>query len=348
MKLTVKRLTLLQALDRIRWTASGQGPQELLKCFCFRDGLVTAYNGQAGTVTACDLGGMEFAVHADRFYRLIYSLFEDIELELIEGRLNVKSGPNKTWIGVLDVRTYPEIFPGNASQLSDSKNLVDALNKVYFTVGHNVLKPQLMGCFFHGGYVYTSDSYRVSRAALDTPVTQDCTIPALAMGHIIRLGSPKYCFAGDNLMGCFYENPKTTYISRSLENRFPWQTVDAMYASPPEQPVDLPDVLAAALNRIRIATPDSEPDIILECDGSALTVRTYGYLESVGGGRETMDFPCGSKFKVAVKPEYILAAMQKTKTVDLTGLLAEEARFLRFYGPGFDHSCGLLTLKEGE
>lgn len=349
MTVQVKRLDLLAALNKVRWTIGNTKAIPLNRCFCFRDGLVSSYDGMAGTVTACDVGGLEFTVPAETLFRIVQSMTSDLELSLrptaemtASAPLFIKSGANETWVATYDPKMFPDLVPDKHTQLNVSDNFVEALSDAAFTAGHNVTKPQLLGLTVQNGYVYSSDGPRITRVKLNSTLEQTIRLPVHAVKHICQLGLPDYVFTGEGLFGCRYSDSKTIYVTRVTDGDFPVSIVESMVLAAPVL-VELPEDIAKVVQRVAIMAPTMDPDLILESDGSKLSVRTR---TQDGGASEDIEWVSGLVFKTAVRPRYLLEALTKTRSVDMAAVIEGKRPVVHFVADGIYHLMTTMVVKE--
>lgn len=345
MKATIQRVELLKALDRVRWTLSTNRVNEALTCFCFHDGLVTTYDGTAATETVCNMGGLEFCALGEKFFRLIYSLFDTIELKLENGRLDIKSGGNKTWMSVLPTDSFPNVVPKSYEKYCVAPNFLEAISAVSFSVGTNVQKKELLGLCMEGNYVYTSDGLRISRAKLLSPAGEQVKLNYKAIEQLIRLGRADFYFFGEGLFGGFYPATNSLYFCTQLDTPpMPTKTINGLLDTlDPAYTLDLPKQLAQALQRSGIFAKDGDPEVILESSGGELKLSSQG---DIGAAAEALPWPGAPEFRVAVKPAFLQAALARTEKINLTDVVAGSKRMLRFISPNLDHMVALRVLSE--
>lgn len=346
MEITVQKRDLLASLDRVRSTIAKNTIVPILECFCFKEGLAYGYNGNAGAVTKCELAGMEFAINAELFYRVMYNLFDEVHLRMTEKRLHVASGTYKTQLGTMPTKGYPEIIPENLEECLDTPDLLEALQKVVFTANADQMRQPLLGISICGSYVYTSDGRRISRAKIAKPALSRVTVPGALAEYMGKFGLPDKLYKAGGLAVLQYKATKTVYVSNTFENLFPVAAVDQMLADTNAKVLaEFPENLAAAARRVQLLAQTDEDDLIVESTGAGLKVRT---TSAFGSAEEEVPWPVNQVFKFAIKPRYLADALQRTLKVNLAPVLDKDARKLHFYdGQGFDHLVGLMTLKEG-
>jgi DNA polymerase III sliding clamp (beta) subunit (PCNA family) len=290
---------------------------------------------------------MDFAVMGDMFYRLISSLFDTIELEMIDTqKLQIRSKSNKTTLNLYPTKGFPNLIHDDTSIYSKASNLTECLKRVAFNVGTDAQKPALMGVALAGNHAYSSDGKRISRATLKEKTEgASMNIPGSSVEHIVRLGQPDYLFRTANMLGAFYGSTKTVYVTGTLVNEFPVVAADSQFAERlGEHVADFPEELPWAIDRVRLMAPKEETDIVLSNTSQGLHLA--GKSEG-GGAEETLDWGFQKKFRFAVKPEWLKKAFEKTRRVDLTDVVSGQNRKLRFSDDdGFEHVLALMALKD--
>lgn len=346
MKIVVAKKDLVNALDRVRSTVSSSKMIDYLRCFCFRQGCVQTYNGQAGTTTPIALDGADFCIEADKFYRLVSSLFDTIELELKEkGHLIVKSGKNKTTIAISETKAFPHPYTSTLQPFSDATNFVEGLRRVALSIGTNATKPELLGVGVRGDFVFSADGKRISRFRINKPIFGEANLPADAVNHLVRLGQPDRIQTNGNQIFAIYDATNTTYVSTLLAKPFPFAVAEnAFTAARGDEDAELPGDFSYALDRVKLMAPEEDTDVILENSSIGLSVST---ASEVGSGYELLDWTFQKPFKVCVDPSWLKKAVEASKTVDLKSALSEDARVLRFFHEdGFEHLLCLKALRE--
>lgn len=333
-KISLRKSSFIEALDRVRATVSSSDTIALHKMFCFSGGQLRTYNGKAGTMTALEMGGMDFCVSADKFYRLINSLFETIDMSFnpANGNLNIKSGGNTTKVNTIDTKAFPHFIPEKLEPWTSGSDLVQQMNKVLFNVGRDAQKPQLQGVGVRGEYVYSSDLKRMSRAKINVAVVSPATIPADAVEHLYRLGTPTSISKTSGGILAFYEGTKTFYYSLTIGGNFPFDIADATFtAATGNQFYTFPPGLMAAIDRVVLMASSEETSIIVENAKVEDKFYLSIYTESQEGNATEhiiWEYPYPFKFKVS--PQFLKAAWESHNYVDLTDVAAGINRMLRF------------------
>lgn len=333
-KLTIAKRDLLAALDRVRSTVASSDTIALHKHFCFQGGSVRTYNGKAGTLTALEMGGMDFCIQADKFYRLMNSLFEHIDFSFnpANGNLNIKSGGNKSLLNTTDTKAFPHFIPSKLEPWTDCFDLVSQMNKVLFSVGKDAMKPQLLGVGIRGEYVYSSDLKRMSRARLSSAVASQCTIPADSVEHLVKLGQPTSISKAGGGILAYYEATKTFYYGPTTAGDFPFNIADSTFtAATGNQFYTFPPGLLAALDRVVLLASSEETSVIIQNAKVEDKFYLSIYTESQDGtADEHLEWLYPHEFKFKVAPQLLKQAWENYSYCDLTDVASGINRMLRF------------------
>lgn len=338
---------LVDALDRVRSTVSSSEMIQIYRCFCFRKGSLMTFNGQAGSMTEFDISGQDFAVPADKFYRLMSAMGQEIDLTLSpKGVLMIKSGKNSTKMNTLPAQGFPNIVPDSPVPYSDSRAFVTAMKRIAFSVCDNATKPQLLGIGARGEYLYSADGTRVSRFKIDRNLPGTMLIPADAVDHLVKLGQPDQFLRTPNQLLAYYGEHKTWYVTNLMVHEFPFNAVDEMFATMSGTEVtDFPETLPFALDRIQLLAPQENTDVIIECKGDGSIYVTSN--SEFGEGFESIEWLYPKSFKVAVNPAWLKKAFESSTKVDLTNIIHGDKRAFVFTdADGFQHVCALMALRE--
>lgn len=344
MKIVVRKREFLESLQRVKATVSASKMVQLLQCYCFKDNKVMTWNGQSGTVTDCPLEGVDFAILAERFHKLVNGLFDEIQFEFKKDELHIKSGSYKGKLGTVSTRGFPDILPPEQEMYCESPDLTSRLEHVAFSVGTDSTKPAFLGIAIRNSYVYAGDGKRLSRATLTTPAKGLVTIPGPAVEHIVKLGQPDHLFKSQGKVGAFYARGNTTYITSLLAAEFPCNAVDSQFSTLPkiEYLVTFPAELPYALQRVTVLAGE-EVEVVVENTQEGLVVSIQ--TAEVGEAKEVIPWDCKTPFKFCVDPNFLRQSFEKTEKVDITNIVEGDCRKLAFTGDNFNHILALRLLK---
>lgn len=346
-KVTVSKKDLCEALSKVKHTVSGSEMIQILKCFSFKEGRVASSNGSAGTVTACDVGGAEFCVLADKFRAIAESMHAEIELEFFEGYLHIKSGKGTFKVGTFPTRGFPDMIPNDTERFCEATNFVEAIKRVEFTIGDNAIKQQLMGVGVCGNYVYSGDGKRISRMRLNSPATGQLTIPKQSVNHILSLGQPDYVFRTRSLVGGLFSAKDTIYAANCVAEDFPFVHVDQVLANLSSGTwVEFPEDLPEAVHRVKLMAASEETQIIVTNKGMGLL--EFEAKSEVGSAIDAVSWNCQDKFRFAVRPDWLVKAFEQSRRVDISDVIeGGRKHILRFASDdGFEHILALMILRD--
>ena len=184
----VKRLELLEALEK---TKPGLANRELIEqstFFAFVDGMVITYNDEisvAHPIKAIDLEG---AIKAEELYKLLNRMKdEEIEVEIVNNELRIR-GKNVEAGLVLESEIRLPILHKDQKRkwvpLPD--DFVPALKFVSFSCSQDMSKPVLTCVNVTASYTEASDGFRVTRHYFSTPLPiTNFLIPVSSVRHIV-------------------------------------------------------------------------------------------------------------------------------------------------------------------
>jgi DNA polymerase III sliding clamp (beta) subunit (PCNA family) len=349
--LELDRAEFLRTIDKVRPTVSNSKIIPLYQCFCFKENKVSSFSGTAGTMTTLKLNNWDFAVEADRFYKIIRSMPEALKLELKGEKLYIRSGRNETWLNVFPTHAFPQILPesGQAEDYYTGKDLVEGLKTVAFSICTNPMKPNLLGVAVSDRFLYSSDGNRISRFTLKDPVPRELTIPVSAVEHLIKLGPPDLVFTTGNNVGALWNETKTVYVTQTIAYSFPTKMVDAILSEMTDLIVELPEETINAVKRVSLLTPTDDNELIVAYDPKDHLLRLSTATNEVGSAREFIPWapsPELPAFKASIKPWFVDEALEHTRKIDLSDIIDGSKRMLRFTAENYEHLAGLMQSRD--
>lgn len=338
MKTVLELKTLRSAIDVVKTTVASKAAMEVFRFLCFRNDKLMTYDGVSGTITKCEMNGLEFCIDMQEFSKVLRSLAEEnLELELASdaSRLKLRSGSFKCSLPAIPHFDFPNIFPTDVEKLCDAPNLKEAVRAVFWAAGDDSVNAVLQGIALAGSYCYSSDGKRATRSRLSSPTSKQVTISRQTAKQIERLGTPSYLFASEGTIGALYVEQKTILTSRTLEANFPVSAVDSFFDKPRDNTVELPEDLSSVISRV--------------ARGKDAVVRVFssnGHLEVTSKdenseAREVLDWSCPHEVAFRVRAPRLLAALKKSHRVDLSDLVTGDARMLLFLGDSWEHALAL-------
>lgn len=352
MKVNVRKIDLIEALDRVKPSVATNKMIQILTTFAFKGNHLFGYNGTSGTMTNNPLDGMSFCVEKELFYKIIAKMFDEIIIEQKEGKIVIKSGSNKTELQTINPLQYPDFLPKNTESFCQAPNLVNCLERVSFTMGTNPMKPQLLGACISNGYAYSSDGQRISRAKLNLPASGSLTIPAASVDHICKLGIADEITVERNSSGMptrasfYYTMKNTVYTTTVLAQDFPSATVDKMFSSPLNEKYtsQFPDELGEVIDRVSLLTTDETGLIFSNDPGKGLHVQAM--TKEIGEADEIIPWNFPYEFRFAARADRVKKAFERTQKVDLSDVIEGKKQTVRFSDDSFDHLLALIMLQD--
>lgn len=343
MKVILPKKEFLGVLAKVNPTVSASKMVPIYQCYCFRDGMISTYNGNSGTTTPSPLKEADFCVQANRFFKIIQYCDSEIELDFEANgkKLIIKSNKYKAELGTHVNRSFPEIVPGKMEHYSDADNFVVGLNAIAFSACLNPMKENLFGVTVCNHHLYSSDGIRISRYALNKPVNRPIVFPMFAVEQLIKMGQPDHLFTTGNMVGALWKDSQTIYVSNTMVYKFPVNMVDDMLDKNPTLTVEFPEEFLSAIARVKLLAPSEETHIVVSYEDKTLTVKAL--TSDVGEAIEEISWECDYDFRFAIKPDFLEDGIKKTRRVDLGDILFGEARMIRFVEGKFDSLSGLTS-----
>jgi DNA polymerase III sliding clamp (beta) subunit (PCNA family) len=340
MILKLEKNVLIKTLQKVLPTVSDSRMIPIYQCFCFKDNKVSSYDGRAGTTTTCNLEDADFAIEASRFYKIVQAMKGELELQISDEKLIIKSGTNKTTLNVFPTRAFPNIIPAELETYCEAENFAAGLKALQFCICMNPMKQALLGVSACMDHLYSSDGNRIARFKLSKPAVKPITFPSKAVEHIVKLGQPDRIFHANNIVGAFWKETKTVYATQTLAYSFPVNTVEDMIASMRGDFALFPEDMASAVSRVKLLASSDETDIIVGYNGQVLVISAT--TAEVGEAVEVLPWDYSTPFNFHIKPHYLEQALDRTRRVDLSDVVNGHKRSLRFSEDGFEHLCGLM------
>lgn len=342
----ISKKDLVDALDRVRSTVSSSEMIAIFKCFCFRAGTILTFNGQAGTITNLDVGGLDCCIPADKFYRLCSSMSGEISLELSKkGVLNVKSGKFEGKVNTLPGNGFPNIVPEKPQFYTDGRAFVTALKRIGFSVCTNATKPSLLGIGVKGWYAYSADGTRISRFRLDRECPGSLLLPSDSIDHLVKMGQPTQFLRTSNQLIAYYDDTKTWYVTSLMAAEFPFEAIDTSFKTLSGSEIsDFPEMFAFALGRVQLFAPTENTDVVIQNTEHGLFITSNS---EAGEAQEVLEWAYKKPFKLAVNPAWLKKAFESSTKVDLSNVIYSDKRALVFTdADGFEHILALMGIRE--
>lgn len=202
MKVTITQENLSQALNIVSRIASSRTTLPILDNILMQTDngqlLLTATNLElfiTDSINAKIINEGIVTIPANLITEFVNNLPKtSIDLELIDGKLNIKAGNYTSTINTVSPDDFPS--PSNSKVNTDfnidSEIYKIASNQVTFAASNDTTRPVLTGVFLHthDGYLYMSatDGYRLSeRKIMPQKSAVSCIIPASSISEAVRV-----------------------------------------------------------------------------------------------------------------------------------------------------------------
>gem|GEM_PF-6924108 len=171
------------------------------------------------------------AVPSELFSRPIQTLSQDVELEVSDKNIVVRSGDFKAKFPVIGLDSKKvEINPPDFSMLSKlPSKFMDSLKQVLFSVSKDETKIGMRGILFKDKKFYSTDNYRISRAKFLGDFKEGFFIPDRLLSLVLSEEDPiEYCLEGNKLW-LFYED----FLVFGILPSVPFPECDSLFSTPP-------------------------------------------------------------------------------------------------------------------
>jgi len=197
----VKRTEVLDALSRVEPGLAAKEIVEQSQSFVFVDGDVLTFNDEIAIAHPLDVG-IQGAVKADEFYKLMSKLKEDeLDITTDGGELRVKGQKKEAGIRMEAEITLPlkEIAPPKKWTQLPSK-FCDALKFCIFSTSTDMTKPALTCLYVNDTSVVSCDNFRLTRYSMGDEAKglfpAPFLLPAAAARQLLKYAPKKYAIVG--------------------------------------------------------------------------------------------------------------------------------------------------------
>lgn len=336
---------LSEAIGRARGTAVLKAPQvESHGWFCLTDGRIHSFNGISGTVTNSSLPkDLKCCVPAKRFAAAVAAVEKQSgTIEVTDGWMHIQAGNYSTKLPTFPTYDFPDLSVKDVTEFCSATNISEALKLVSLSMETDENKLVIYGCGIRNSYVYSTDGKRLTRAKLNKPATGAVSIGRTAVRQLAKMGEPDFLFKTGEYVGALYKDLKTTVLSRTLNQQFPFEAVDNQLLNrTDDEAVVIPGTLAEAVGRVKGLATDDETQLRLECAGGLLTIST---VVTDGVTKDAVAFP-SKDFKIKIKADSLHAVLKTLRPtrLDLTDVMLGDARMVVFLGDGYEHAVALMS-----
>lgn len=297
---TIKKDYLFAAVKRVtpgvdNKPADGGGDTS---CLVFMDDKVITCNNSVAVQAACDIGGMQFAIRADEFHKLLAkSTGTDVELEINGNLLKYKCGKLKSELlmAEVDKTAVGNVRTGEGNRKPVPDNFGEALLTTHIAKNKETSSGFAFCKFDDGWHVCACDGIRFTDTKLNGSM-DEVLVPAEALLNALTIGTPIAYAVDGPWFTVELDNGVVYSIAYSNFSNFPHADVNkyiTMYKqSTPVMSGKLPKGTGDAASRVAVLASTSDvmpiPFITMELTDEGVTVR--GEREMRGNAEELVDW----------------------------------------------------------
>lgn len=321
----VDRLQVIESLRRVVAVVDPRNPVAILQYACFVDGTVQGSNGATGVVAKAPKFEGSFCIPGEWLLQLLTKLdAEQVDLSLKNGVLHVKGDRHTSKTPIADARRFPNLLTcaTNTDPVKCVAGLDRAISEV-LNLTSEAKQSNLRGIGLWKNYVYASDGDRATRCSWDGEIPRPIVLPRESASAIAKCGHPKTFRTGPKAGSVLATYDGFVLISRLMESKLPFVAIDEMLSG--AAPAELPAGIADAVDRVRIM--GGEGGIGLQCVAGKLRVFRE---KSECLSEEELEAVSLPEFSFCAKPDYLLAAVKRTRKCDLTDVVSGQRRSIRF------------------
>lgn len=329
----VNREKLLAALNQVKPGLANKDIISQSTSFVFSEGFVITFNDEISIATNLDIG-FEGAVIAEKFLKLLTKLTtEEIEIEVKNNELVVKSGKDKAGLKIETDITLPidEVVAGTKFK-SLPKNFSKAVFLASQCASKDMSNPIRTCVKVDGKCVLATDNYRIMKSILDSKVEDEIIMPANAARFF-----SDYSFVNYNLTNGwvhFQTQDGLIFSVRLVYGNYP--SVDEFFEVTGEELL-FPNNIVEILEKSGVFTAGSQSGdfVNISVANKKMTITgngDHGWYEGFANCRYN-----GEEIKFCVDPSFLVDVLKDLKkcTISDTSLL--------FEGDGFHHLVALVA-----
>lgn len=338
MKVDIK--TFLEKLQIVGKTVASSDKVPLFRSFCIKDNFIKSYDGICGTICRYDLPGIEGCTDAGQFLALVKSIGTDFDLSQEDSGFRITSATTDVLLPTSPVGRFPDFLPKNHHQVLGPDSGLAAAFRTCLRLTDDSKIPHYSGVGINGSHVYASDGSRATRCDLNVPASSLYTIPRSTASRIAENSDPAKVFGNKNCLAFTYE--KSLLVTQLNAVDVPTVAIDSQidaFANPIN--VELPENFAESLSRCKLFADEKTSGASFTAGDGKLQIA----CKAKGRGNITETLDCGFKnaFSVFVHPSNTLDILKLTRSIDLSSLLCQNPRCIRFNGVKFSHLVCLMS-----
>ncbi len=333
----IDREAFVKALRLVVSVIDTNSAVTILQYACVAGGTIQGSSGVIGVM--CQAPSLEypFCVAADWLLSLLSKFdHEDVDLSIDKDILKVKAGRHISRSPTADYKKFPNLMSAVADSTlcSGSQAGFAKAIKTLLQLTPNSSQTNLQGVALLKDAVYATDGTRATRCRWDGNVESQIVLPREAAALLAKQGDPVTMRVGAKGTSMLFTYPGYVIISRTLATQVPCKMIDEMLSIPP-LPNSLvlfdPKTVIPAIDRVKIM--GGEEGLSVDCKDGTLKL-SRGKAGLCLSEEEVTLVPDIADFSFSVKPEQFGAAIDVVPNCDLTDVLGNAKRSLRFFTQG--------------
>lgn len=218
----ITKTDLKQALEVVKPGISNKEVVEQSNAFAFMGDRIVTFNDEFSISHPTKVLNLTGAIKADELYNWISKVKkEEIEIEQSEGEIIFISGKSRMGLKLQDITLPVDEIGGIPKKgwKTLPENFVDALSFCFPCVSNDFIRPVLRCVSIGPDTVQASDSYKLARFDLSSPINDELLIPSLSVRELIKMKPVSYCKKESWVH--FKMASETVFSCRLLEDSFP-------------------------------------------------------------------------------------------------------------------------------
>jgi len=334
----IERAKLLETLSKVQPGLASKEVIEQSQCFVFHDGMVSTYNDEIAVNCPTDLK-INGAVEARQLFQLLNkSKAKEIELEVTEDELQIKTKKASAGIPLqLEINPVMEEIGKPKEWFELPKQFVDGIRFCMFSVSTDMTKPVLTCIHVKSNRVESCDNLRMTRYRMKKKIEGEILLPSTSARFLIKYPIKEYA----QTKGWLHfqaEKEGAIFSCRTFEKKYPklkkFMDVDGTV-------VTMPSKIEGILERagiFSITDFKQEEHVRVIISKGRLTVHVKG--DSGWYKERTKIKYKGEGVEFAVNPEFLKETLSLMRELTIGGSR------LKLTGERFEHVVSLMILQD--
>ena len=302
---------------------------------CFRDGQVSAFNGEFGIICKSPLE-INCCVSATMLLNVLKNIPGEFEIKDEGNSISIVSGSFRSVIATSDNVSFPKILPENLVPMPQVEALFSVMKLVSFCCGDSEKFLHFHGVGVKDNKIYATDGKRAARLELPVSCTEPFVLPKKALKIAEKLGDTKTFFRSENVLVFAYPERSLILVCCLESGKCPFEASDSVFDSEidPNYDVELPEELPAIINRVvSISKNRTSRSILVGCTENTLLIGCDE--KELGASNEMISWKCPYEFTFYINADYLLEVLEITHKANLQDIVCGQSRFLRFKDGSF-------------